>query len=140
MEFVPTFVYSNDGEPDKYKYSYKIQNNIYCQQNRCLNNGTCFISLNNTSVCSCTEDFIGIFKNTIRKYFNSYNKINFKVNIVKLKSLQLQLQLQLLQNVRNVTSYILQDMIIPIPLLQRLPLPLSVPVIQIHVKIMACVY
>jgi hypothetical protein len=127
VEFVPTFVYNNDGEPDNYKYSYKIQNNIYCQENKCLNNGACFISLNNTSVCSCTEDFIGIFKNTIKKYFNSYNKINFKVNIVKLKSLQL----QLLQNVRNVTTF---------DHLDTFPLPLSVPVIQIHVKIMACVY
>jgi hypothetical protein len=126
VEFVPTFVYSNDG-PNNYKYSYKIQNNIFCHENKCSNNGTCFISLNNTSVCSCTEDFIGIFKNTIKKYFNSYNKINFKVNIVKLKSLQL----QLLQNVRNVTTF---------DHLDTFPLPLSVPVIQIHVKIMACVY
>jgi hypothetical protein len=58
VEFVPTFVYSNDG-PNSYKYSYKVQNNIYCQENNCLNNGTCFISLMKTPVCSCTEHFTG---------------------------------------------------------------------------------
>jgi hypothetical protein len=58
VEFVPTIAYSND-LPNSYRYSYQVQNNIYCQENNCLNNGTCFISLMNTPVCLCPVLFTG---------------------------------------------------------------------------------